>query len=96
MFLFSYIYRQTAQAAKQSTDVLGDVKPPSSWEFSKPDSKKKTSKPEIDYFDFSTNWKTISCQIWYIIVYKWSTICRCTFCITVLEMYLRKLMMFTM
>jgi hypothetical protein len=55
MFLFSYIYRQTAQAAKQSTDVLGDVKPPSSWEFSKPDSKKKTSKPEIDYFDFSTN-----------------------------------------
>jgi hypothetical protein len=29
-------------------------------------------------------------------VYKWSTICRCTFCITVIEMYLRKLMMFTM
>jgi hypothetical protein len=28
-------------------------------------------------------------------VYKWSTICRCTFCITVIEMYLRKLM-FTM
>lgn len=47
--------RQTAQAAKQSTVVLGDAKPPSSWQFSKPDSKKKTSKPEIDYFDFSTN-----------------------------------------
>ncbi|XP_052094609.1 transcriptional repressor NF-X1-like [Mytilus californianus] len=44
--------KQTAKAAKQSTDVLSDIKPPSRWE-TKTDFKKQ--KPEIDYFDFSSN-----------------------------------------
>ncbi|XP_063423020.1 transcriptional repressor NF-X1-like [Mytilus trossulus] len=44
--------KQSAKAARQSTDVLSDIKPPSRWE-AKTDVKKH--KPEIDYFDFSSN-----------------------------------------
>lgn len=54
LFTLTFLYcSQKAKAAKQSTAVLADAKPPSRWNL--PDTNKKTSKPEIDYFDFSSN-----------------------------------------